>query len=74
MPSLKNYHHFDGRHYETGTLHNLLAYQNHPAPHTGKPISEAMLLGISGGIAVGYFTFAYTGNLPHIGTLRTSPF
>lgn len=37
MTKLKGYKHFGGRHYETGTLHNALAYQGVKAPHTGKP-------------------------------------
>lgn len=74
MPVLSNYHHFEGRHWETGPLHNLLAFQGIPAPHTGKPISEAMLLGISGGIAFGYFTFAYGGYDPHVALLTRNTF
>ena len=49
MPILSNYHHFDGRHYETGTIHNALAYQGFLAPHTKQPLSEALLMGVSGG-------------------------
>ncbi|MBI5669685.1 MAG: DUF4872 domain-containing protein [Chloroflexi bacterium] len=74
MPILKNYRHFAGRHRETGSLHNILAYQGQPAPHTGQPISEALLLGISGGITVGYFTFEYEGYLPHIALLTRNTF
>lgn len=74
MPMLKDYHQFDGRHWETGTIHNVLAYQGVKAPHNGKPISEAMLLGISGGITVGYFHFAYTGYDPHIALLTRNTF
>ena len=48
---------FDGRHWETGSIHNALVLQGILAPHTGKPYSEALLLGVSGGIAFGYFTF-----------------
>lgn len=74
MTMLKNYHHFDGRHRETGSIHNILAYQGLPAPHTGKPISEALLLGISGGITFGYFTFEYKGYQPHIALLTRNTF
>jgi hypothetical protein len=74
MPVLKNYHHFEGRHWETGPIHNILAYQGLPAPHTGKPISEAMLLGISGGITFGYFTFEYQGYAPHVALLTRNTF
>lgn len=61
MTTLHDFAHFNGRHYETGTLHNALAYQGSTAPHTGQPYSEALLLGISGGVALGYFTFEYEG-------------
>ncbi|MCI0555414.1 MAG: BtrH N-terminal domain-containing protein, partial [Anaerolineae bacterium] len=44
------------------------------APHTGKPYSEALLLGISGGIAFGYFTFEYKGYLPHVAMLTRNTF
>ena len=74
MTILKDYKTFDGVHYETGTLHNILAYQGVKAPHTGKAISEALLLGVSGGITVGYFTFEYTGYLPHIALLTRNTF
>lgn len=61
-----NYHHFAGTHWETGSIHNVLAYQGVTAPHTGQPFSEALLLGLSGGIAVMYFTFDYEGFDPHV--------
>ena len=56
-----NVNRFTGRHWETGSIHNALAMQGFLAPHTGKPFSEALLLGVSGGITFGYFTFEYTG-------------
>jgi hypothetical protein len=74
MTTLKNYKHFAGRHYETGAVHNLLAYQGVKAPHTGQPLSEATLLGISGGLAFGYFTFAYQGYTPHMVLLTRNTF
>jgi hypothetical protein len=74
MPVLKNYHHFDGRHRETGPIRNVLAYQGQTAPHSGQPISEALLMGISGGITVGYFLFEYKGYLPHIALLTRNTF
>ncbi|MBN1449981.1 MAG: hypothetical protein JW963_03125 [Anaerolineales bacterium] len=46
---------FNGRHWETGSVHNALALQGVVAPHTGQPFSEALLLGVSGGITFGYF-------------------
>ena len=65
---------FTGRHYETGSIHNALAMQGVKAPHTGKPYSEALFLGISGGIAFGYFTFEYKGYLPHVAMLPRNTF
>ena len=65
---------FIGRHYETGSIHNALAIQGVKAPHTGKPYSEALLLGVSGGIAFGYFTFEYKGYLPHVAMLPRNTF
>lgn len=65
---------FNGRHWETGSIHNALALQGVKAPHTGKPFSEALLLGVSGGIAFGYFTFEYKGFLPHVALLTRNTF
>lgn len=65
---------FTGRHWETGSIHNALALQGVKAPHTGKPYSEALLLGVSGGIAFGYFTFEYKGYLPHVSFLTRNTF
>ena len=64
----------NGRHWETGSIHNALAVQGVNAPHTGKPYSEALLLGVSGGIAFGYFTFEYKGFLPHVALLTRNTF
>lgn len=74
MVKLSDYNAFAGRHPETGTVHNALAYQGVRAPHTGEPYSEALLLGITGGITVGYFTFEYEGYLPHIALLTRNTF
>jgi Butirosin biosynthesis protein H, N-terminal len=64
----------NGRHWETGSIHNALALQGVKAPHTGKPYSEALLLGVSGGIVFGYFTFEYKGYLPHVALLTRNTF
>jgi hypothetical protein len=58
---------FEGRHYETGTMSNWLS-------SSGYPVSEAMALGASGGIAFGYFVFEYTGHLPHVALLPRNTF
>jgi hypothetical protein len=74
MTTLMDYHSFDGRHPETGSVHNILAYQGVTAPHTGQPYSEAFLLGVSGGIAFGYFTFDYAGYDPILALLTRNTF
>jgi butirosin biosynthesis protein H-like len=63
-----------GRHWETGSIQNALALQSVKAGHTGEPYSEALLLGVSGGIAFGYFTFEYKGYLPHVAMLTRNTF
>ncbi len=74
MTILNDYQAFGGRHWETGTLHNHLAYRGFTAPHTGQPYSEALLLGISGGVTVGYFSFAYEGYDPQVALLTRNTF
>lgn len=74
MTVLQNYNHFGGRHWETGSVHNFYAYRGVNAPHTGKPYSESLLLGVSGGIAMGYFTFAYEGYDPQCMILTRNTF
>ncbi len=74
MPTLPKYKHFDGRHWETGTVQNYFAYSGVKAPHTGQPYTEAMLMGVSGGVLVGYFSFAYEGHDPHVAILTRNTF
>ena len=74
MTILNDYQQFGGRHYETGSLHNILAHLGAKNPATGQPLSEALLLGISGGIALGYFPFAYAGYTPHLALLTRNTF
>jgi hypothetical protein len=74
MTTLPNYKHFDGIHYETGSVHNALAYQGLKMPHTKSAPSEALLLGLSGGITFGYFSFAYKGYDPHVALLTRNTF
>jgi hypothetical protein len=44
---------------ETAALKNSLAAQGVTAPHTGRPFSEAMLLGIGGGLGIGYILWEF---------------
>ncbi|MFN8469734.1 MAG: BtrH N-terminal domain-containing protein [Caldilineaceae bacterium] len=59
MPLLATYRHFGGVHPETAALTNILAAKQIVAPHTGRPFSEAMLLGISGGLGMGYILWEF---------------
>ncbi|MCI0399533.1 MAG: BtrH N-terminal domain-containing protein [Chloroflexi bacterium] len=74
MPTLQGYRQFDGLHWETGSVRNYYDYRGVTAPHTGRPYSEAMLLGISGGIVMGYFSFAYKGYDPQARILTRNTF
>jgi len=74
MPILSEYDQFQGLHWETGSLRNFLAYKSVLAPHTSQPYSEAMLLGISGGIVMGYYTFDYEGYDPMVRILTRNTF
>ena len=71
---LDDYNAFDGRHWETGTICNFLAYRGVTAPHTGEPYSEALLMGVSGGAVMGYFTFDYEGYDPMVRILTRNTF
>lgn len=74
MTILSDYQQFSGRHWETGSIHNYYAYRGVVAPHTNRPFSEALLLGISGGIVFGYFAFAYEGYDPWVAILTRNTF
>jgi hypothetical protein len=74
MPYLKDYSEFSGLHWETGTVRNFFAYRGFVAPHTSAPFSEALLMGISGGAVMGYFSFAYEGYDPHVALLTRNTF
>lgn len=74
MTVLSDYNYFLGRHWETGSVCNHWAYQGFKAPHTGRPFSEALLMGISGGIVMGYFSFAYEGYDPQARILTRNTF
>lgn len=74
MPTLPNFTQFDGRYWDTASIRNALDYQGAKASHTGQPYTEAMLLGISGGITFGYFTFHYDGYDPQVNLLTRNTF
>lgn len=74
MPTLENFTQFEGRYWDTAAIRNALDYQGVKAPHTGEAYSEAMLLGISGGITFGYFTFHYKDYDPQVNLLTRNTF
>lgn len=74
MVILQNYQAFVGRHWETGSVANAFAYSGVCLPGLDRPYSEALLLGISGGIVMGYFSFAYQGYDPHVALLTRNTF
>lgn len=65
---------FSGRHYETGTIANILQARGDVNPITGKAFDEAFVIGASGGLAFGYFVFEYKGYLPHVALLTRNTF
>jgi hypothetical protein len=74
MAAVAGYNAFDGLHWETGSVRNALAGMGVIAPHTGSPPSEALMLGLSGGVALGYFVFEYKGYDPQMVILTRSTF
>src|SRR5687768_14292705 len=50
---------YTGIHPETATLKQVLALQGVKNPHTGEPFTEAMLLGIGGGLGAGYILWEF---------------
>jgi len=50
---------FRGRHPDTAALTRLLAALGVTDPASGRPLSEAMVLGVAGGIGFAYFVFEY---------------
>jgi hypothetical protein len=74
MPVLSNYNEFEGRHWETGTTRNFWAYRGIKAPHTQQPYSEALLMGVSGGIVMAYFSFQWEQGDPQARILTRNTF
>lgn len=59
MMKLNGYRLRGGLHPETATLANALTYAGTLAPHTQRPFSEALLLGIGGGLGAGYILWEF---------------
>ncbi|MCY3835275.1 MAG: DUF4872 domain-containing protein [Anaerolineaceae bacterium] len=74
MVELKNYAEYGGDHWELAALRNVLAHQGERLPHNGEAPSEALLLGIAGGIVAGYFIFQYQGYPPLFNFLTVQSF
>ncbi len=74
MSTLSDYNQFEGYHWETGTVRNYFAYRGFTAPHTQQPYTEALLMGVSGGAVMGYFSFAYEGYDPNVSLLTRNTF
>jgi hypothetical protein len=55
-------------------VRNFFAQRGFRAPHTGQPYSEAFLMGVSGGVVMGYFTFLYEGYDPQCNILTRNTF
>jgi hypothetical protein len=56
---IDSYQRFGGKHPETATIANVLANQGFVSPHSGRPFSEAMILGIAGGLGCGYILWEF---------------
>ena len=56
---VKNYKRFGGTNPYTASIRNVAAQLGLIAPHTKEPFSEAMMLGIGGGIGAGYMMIDY---------------
>jgi hypothetical protein len=56
---LNSYRKFGGVHPETAALKNVMTFYGLDAPHTRKPFSEAMLLGIGGGLGSMYILWEF---------------
>jgi hypothetical protein len=48
-----------GVHPETATIAGVLAHRGLLAPHSGEPLSEAMVLGVGGGLGAGYILWEF---------------
>jgi len=56
---IDNYNQLGGYHPETATLTNALAHAGVVNPVTKRPFSESMILGIGGGLGVGYILWEF---------------
>lgn len=59
MVTITGYTHFGGKHAETAALTNVLRAGGVRSPQNDQPYSEAMLLGIGGGLGAGYILWEF---------------
>jgi hypothetical protein len=59
LPTLPGYTRFGGVHSETAALANSLNALGLRAPHTGQHYTEALLLGLGGGLGAGYILYEF---------------
>ena len=74
MPALNGFSYSGGTAPATAALANALDAHGAKAHHTGRAYSEALLMGLAGGAAFGYFTFAYEGYDPQAALLTRNTF
>ena len=74
MPALDDFTYTTATAPVTSSLGAALAHAGVSAPHTGKPYTDPMLMGIAGGAAFGYFTFAYSGHDPQANIITRNSF
>ena len=58
---LESYDMFGATERTAGALRNILDYHDVVAPHTGEAFTEAVLMGIGGGLGAEYATWAFKG-------------
>ena len=58
---IENYSHFGATERIAGAVRNILDYHEVVAPHSKEPFTEALLMGIGGGLGAEYATWAFTG-------------
>ena len=56
---IESYTQIGGIHPETATITNILASQGVVAPHNNKPLTEAMVFGVAGGLGCGYILWEF---------------
>ncbi|MHA2314160.1 MAG: BtrH N-terminal domain-containing protein [Candidatus Hermodarchaeia archaeon] len=61
---IENYSKYGATERTAGAIRNILDYEGVVAPHNGDPFSEALLMGIGGGLGAEYATWAFTPLYP----------